>query len=105
MPHRSYLPSLNERFDVKHVVGDCHQPALSDPQVYELAKREKRLLVTYNVKDFAPLASRSKETGVIAIPPHMSPQQIDTKFSALLNRNTHNQLSGKLTLLSGESGV
>ncbi len=37
--------------------------ALSDPEVLELATREQRILVTFNARDFAPLARAWAEAG------------------------------------------
>lgn len=52
MPERQAFPRLNERFDVKHIRDDLNGGGLSDQEVYNLAKKLKRLLITYNVKDF-----------------------------------------------------
>lgn len=60
-PLRNYFPSLNKRFDVKHISGDYKEAGLPDPKVYEVAKKENRLVVTYNTRDFMDLAQTSKE--------------------------------------------
>src|SRR2546421_696277 len=88
MPLREDFPRLNERFDVKHIQDDLKQEGLSDPQVYALAAREHRLIVTFNRKHFQKLASKSIATGVIGVSPHLNFQQIDTKLTALLLRST-----------------
>ena len=56
---RSYLPKLNQLYDVKHVVDDLHKNGLKDHKVYELAVEQGRLVVTYNYKDFLPFADKS----------------------------------------------
>ncbi len=48
--HRRMYPLLNERFDVKHIRDDLHLEGLPDPQVYELAVSQDRLILTKNVK-------------------------------------------------------
>lgn len=39
-PIRNHFPTLNRRFDVKHVGADLNQEGLSDPQVYDLARQQ-----------------------------------------------------------------
>jgi hypothetical protein len=56
--NRMYFPLLNERFDLKHVVVDYKQGSIPDEAVYELARKEGRLLVTYNIKDFILLSKK-----------------------------------------------
>jgi Domain of unknown function (DUF5615) len=48
MPHRTDLPLLNSKFDVKHLIDDLNQGSLPDPQVYQLAVVQQRILVTSN---------------------------------------------------------
>jgi len=103
MPKRQMFERLNEVFDVKHVRDDLKSGGLPDPQVYALARTVKRLLVTYNIKDFRDLASQSQETGVIGISAHLSPSQVDRKLSALLRRSSGQALLGKYTALTSET--
>lgn len=100
-PVRKHFPILNRRFNVKHVGADLNQEGLSDPQVYNLARKEGRLVVTRNIKDFQKLAQNSTESGVIGISPNLTFEQADKKLTALLNRSSKKSLFGKLTTLSG----
>ncbi len=100
---RSAFSFLNRKFDVKHIAADLKLAGLSDPQVYELAKKEKRLLVTYNVKDFSSLASKSTDTGIIGVSANLSIEQIDKKLVALLTKSSKRNLFGKLTVVTRES--
>jgi predicted nuclease of predicted toxin-antitoxin system len=100
MPDRSTFPRLNALFDVKHIRDDLNSSGFSDPHVYDLAVKLHRLLVTYNVKDFKKLASRSKATGIIGVSANLAPSQIDTKLTALLTKSTPAALQGKYTSLS-----
>ena len=102
---RQGLPITNSRFDVKHIAGDYKKTGLTDPQVYEFAKKTERVLVTFNVKDFKPLVSVDKVVGVIGVSTNLTFEQIDKKLTALLTRSTKRQLLGKLTNLTGESEV
>jgi len=82
MPHRLTFPRLNELFDVKHIRNDLKSGGIPDHQVYVLAVKLKRLLVTYNVKDFKSMATTSKETGIIGISANLSPHQIEAYCSS-----------------------
>lgn len=103
--YRQALLITNSRFNVKHIVGDYKKSALSDPQVYEFAGKAKRILVTFNVKDFKPLVSVDKSAGVIGVSASLTLEQIDKKLTALLMKSTKKQLFGKLTVISGETEV
>lgn len=98
-PPRYYFPNLNQRFDVKHIKNDLKKIGLPDYEVYEIAIKLKRLIVTYNTKDFKQLASKSKEAGVIGVSPLMPYYQIDNKLISLLTKSTKNTLKGKYTSL------
>lgn len=100
---RSSFPLLNRKFDVKHIAADLKLAGLSDPQVYDVAKTQGRLLVTYNVKDFVGLASASVDTGIIGVSANLSMEQIDKKLVALIVKSSKRTLFGKLTMITGES--
>lgn len=102
---RSALPILNNRYDAKHIAMDLNLAGLPDPEVYKLAIKEARLLVTYNIKDFEELVKNNTSGGVIGISTNLSLKQIDKKLAALLHKSTHKSLLGKLTTISGESEV
>src|SRR5579883_1814123 len=96
-PPRSYFPMLNQRFDVKHIKSDLKKIGLPDPAIYELAVQFGRLIVTYNDKDFRPLAPKSEKTGVIGVPPTTPYSIVDKKLTALLTKSSVNALYGKYT--------
>jgi predicted nuclease of predicted toxin-antitoxin system len=102
MPPRTALPRLNEHFDVKHVAMDLDKGGIDDPVVYDLAVELGRIIVTRNVKHFAPLVSTKPDRGIIAIPPHWQPAQIDTKLTALLRKHGPNYFNGQLVRLGTE---
>ena len=104
-PPRWYFPRLNERFDVKHIKDDFRKIGLPDTEVYAFARESKRLIVTYNAKDFRRLANNSKETGVIGVPALMPYYQIDNKLTSLLTNSSPNALQGTYTALNGLSDV
>ena len=102
-PPRIYFPRVNQRFDVKHVKNDLKKIGLPDEEVYALACQHKRLIVTYNTKDFRRLAGKSSDTGVIGVSALMPYAHIDTKLTALLTKSSHNTLYGKYTALHADS--
>ena len=98
-PPRSYFPMLNHRFDIKHIKDDLKYIGLPDEQVYRLARQRKRLIITYNEKDFKPLAPQSKDTGVIGVTPTTPYATVDKKLAALLTKSTEKALRGRFTVL------
>lgn len=97
MPKRSLLPTLNRRHNLKHIAIDLNLGGSKDSEVYELAVRLKRLLVTFNEKDFIEYAAESRKIGIIGVSQTMSLDQIDKRLLALLTQYTHKQLCGKMT--------
>lgn len=91
---RTYFPILNSRHDVKHVVEDLKMGGISDPKVYQLAVKTKRLIITFNRKDFEPMAAMSKGTGIITVSTNLSDEQIDKKITSLLSKCTPGTLYG-----------
>lgn len=103
MPARRKFALLNHLFDVKHVAFDLRKGGLRDAEVYQEAVKMHRLIVTFNGKDFKPMAANAKETGVIFVSQNVPNEQLDTKLVALLIRSTPNALFGKFTVLTGET--
>jgi len=99
--HRRLYPSLNAHFDVKHIRDDLHLDGLADPQVYELAVKQGRILLTTNVKHFRPLL-RDDCPGIIGIPGAWLPDRIDTKLTALLMRHGPAYFRGRFRSLAVE---
>lgn len=100
MSPRTAFPNLNSIFDVKHVREDLRLGGLPDPEVYQLAVKQQRILLTYNIKHFRQLAGTLNDAGVIGIPSHLTSAQVDTKLTSLLTKSTPNALQGKYTPLS-----
>ena len=99
--HRRMYPLLNAHFDVKHIRDDLQLAGLPDPQVYELAVKQGRILLTTNVKHFRPLL-REDCPGIIGIPGAWLPDRIDTKLTALLMRHGPNYFRGRYRSLAAE---
>jgi Domain of unknown function (DUF5615) len=99
--HRHVYPLLNARFDVKHIRDDLHLDGLPDPQVYALAVKQGRIILTTNVKHFRPLL-RDDCPGIIGIPGAWLPDRIDTKLTALLMKHSPHYFRGRYHPLAAE---
>jgi hypothetical protein len=100
MPQRNRFPTLNKLFDVKHIRDDLKRAKLDDLAVYELAVSLGRVIITYNVKDFRPLAGMKADAGIIGIPDRLPLPQQDTKLCAFLKKHTPHALAGKFNALN-----
>lgn len=100
---RRKFAALNHLFDVKHIALDLRKGGLRDEHVYKEAIKRHRLIITFNAKDFKPMAANSQETGIIVVSPNLSDEQIDAKLVALLVRSRPNSLYGKFTTITGET--
>jgi hypothetical protein len=103
MPRKFHKHKLLLDEDIKHITADFKQKGLPDLDVYKLASKERRLVVTYNVNDFKNLLVREANTGIIGVSPNLTLEQIDKKLTSLLIKATQKQLFGKFTYISGES--
>jgi predicted nuclease of predicted toxin-antitoxin system len=101
-PPRTYFPTCNNLHNVKHIKHDFNQAGTEDSKVYEFAETKKRLLVTFNEKDFRKLAARSSKTGIIAVSQTLPLDQIDKKLTALLRRKKPGALYRNFNSLTGE---
>lgn len=103
-PIKKFLPRTNARFLVKHLIEDYkNKSGIEDREVYELAKKEKRLIITINTKDFKKWASESKNTGIIGVSSKIPTDQKDKKLNSLLTKSTVSELYGKLTFIKEDS--
>jgi len=50
-PPRRSFKFLNSFFDIKHIKHDLRFEGLTDKDVYEIAKLQNRVLITFNVKE------------------------------------------------------
>jgi hypothetical protein len=100
MPQRNRLPNLNKLFDVKHVRDDLGKAKLTDLAMYEPAVTLGRVIVTYNVKHFRPLAGLKSDAGILGVPDRLPLPQQDTKLCAFLKKHTPHALAGKFVALN-----
>ncbi len=96
-PQRFKLPFLNRHFDVKPVRDDLGKGTFTDPEVYELAVKDGRVPVTYNVKRYRPLAGPKEDVGIVGVPGRLPLSQQDKKLCSLLKRLMPNALQGDVS--------
>jgi predicted nuclease of predicted toxin-antitoxin system len=99
--HRRLYPLLNAHFDVKHIRDDLHFAGLPDPQVYELAVKQGRIILTKNVRHFRALL-RDDCPGIIGIPVTWVPDRIDSKLTAFLMKHGPSYFRGRYHSLTAE---
>ena len=101
LPPRIRFSRLNERHNVKHLVHDykSQNAGTTDEDVYQLACKEKRIIITFNGDDFLDLYIKSKKSGIIALKPNVTYDDIDKKVLALLSRYKPSVFYGKFRIL------
>src|SRR5437763_15456631 len=86
MPARLKFPRVNSRHDLKHLRDDFHITGIADPQVYEFARREGRLLLTLNGEDYRELAVKRRDTGIIFLSDNLTFERIDSEINVVLSK-------------------
>ncbi|MBI2017913.1 DUF5615 family PIN-like protein [Candidatus Daviesbacteria bacterium] len=99
----SYLPKLNKKFTVKHILQNPEHKGWSDWKVFRFASKNHMFVVTFNVKDFVDFVELSNTTGIVGISTNLSEEDIDKKLTALFTRSSKRSLFGKITFISGET--
>jgi hypothetical protein len=89
---------LPRRSDVKHIAHDYKSAGVSDDKVFGLAFRDKRILVTKNVKHFRPLLSDYK-VDVIGVTEAVGPEELDKAITARLRKWGKTEMSGRFTAI------
>lgn len=97
---RKALSRTNSHHDIKHIKHDLDKGGIKDKEVYFIAVKNKRIVITYNINDFKKLARKSSNSGVIGISQGILPDQLDKKLNALLSRKTPKSLYSKYTSLN-----
>ncbi len=100
LPKKNSYPTLNKYCSVKHINHDFHLSGAKDQQVYELALREERLLVTLNTKDFIPLLDRNSPS-ILSLTPNISNNRADQKILSLAKQLKESDFVGKHFKVTG----
>ncbi|MBI4948328.1 DUF5615 family PIN-like protein [Candidatus Berkelbacteria bacterium] len=95
LPGRDKFPQLNSYCNCKHV-NEFSLNGATDPVVYDKAITEKRILVTFNIKDFKKLViDNSSGPSVIGLSTRLSYEQIDKKVLSKVKNLTESEFVGK----------
>lgn len=87
-------PNLNKRHDLTHVYW-ANLKGKSDEKVFEFARKESRMIVVFNVKDFKKLI-RPDGPSVISLSVNLSDRQADLKIGKTLKNLKPSQARGHL---------
>ncbi len=74
----------------------------SDEEIYQLATKEKLLVLTINFKDFKRLV-KTNSAGVFGIPGDLSNEEIDSLVCNFIRRKNPDDYQGKATLINADS--
>jgi len=96
--------NLNNYFDVKHIKHDLKKGAISDNEVYKCTTNEKRILVTFNIKDFNNLVKLNKPS-IIALSVNLTNDQADKKTFKLLKKLKYTESLGHIISVSNSRTV
>ena len=99
---KSY-PRLNNFHNLKHIVHDLNKSGIKDKPLYDLATKDGRILIVFNVKDFRRIIQRDGAS-VIDLSANLSNKEADLKILKVLKEMQPNQEKGYLISIS-KSGV
>ncbi len=57
---RKSLKRINGRHNIKHIKHDLNKGGIKDKEIYRIARKQKRIIITYNIEDFRKLAQSLK---------------------------------------------
>lgn len=97
LPPRIKLTRLNNRFNIRHIVHDYKKSGISDGEIFRIAEKEGRIIITLNEKDFT--SHTRKNSGLIGLSPNLTTDDIDKKITSLLTSRRDCTLIGKFTHL------
>lgn len=88
-------PKLNNFHNLKHIVHDLNKSGIKDKPLYDLATKENRILVVFNIKDFRKIIKKSG-TSVIDLSSNLSNKEAGLKIIKTLKEMRTNQEKGHL---------
>lgn len=94
-----FYPELNGFHNLKHIVYDLRKSGIKDAPLYDLATKENRILIVFNIKDFKKLI-RKEGISVIDLSANLSNKEADLKVLKALKEMRPNQEKGYLISIS-----
>lgn len=96
-------PKLNNFHNLKHIVHDLNKSGIKDKPLYDLATKENRILIVFNIKDFRKIIRRDG-ISVIDLSANLSNKEAELKILKTLREMKHDQGKGYLISIS-KSGI
>ena len=93
LPRRDKFPLTNNFFNLRHIVHDYKRSGISDRAIVKLAKKENRIIITKNIKDFHKL-NQGEQVDLIGISDNKPLEHIDLAIVAYLNRRRTHKMTG-----------
>ena len=91
-------PKLNNLHDLLHVF-QANLKGASDDKIFRFAKRERRIVVVFNIKDFKKFIGKTLPS-VIALSTNMTDEQTDSKICKVLKNLKPSETKGHLIAIS-----
>ncbi len=91
---KSY-PKLNNFHNLKHIVHDLKKSGVKDEPLYDLATKDGRILIVFNIKDFKKIIKRNC-ISVIDLSSNLSNKEADLKILKALKDIRTDQIKGHL---------
>ena len=95
-PRRIKYPALNRHHDVKHIVHDYQKGGITDVRLLELARKDNRIVITKNIKDFQ-FQCQPYRVDVIGVTETIPPEELDKSIMAKLRSWGKPKMSGRFT--------
>jgi len=92
-------PKLNNFHNLKHIKHDLNKSGIKDGLLYDLATKESRILIVFNVKDFRKIIKK-KGISVIDLSVNLSNKEAELKILKVLKGMRTDQEKGHLISIS-----
>ncbi len=96
LPRRIKYPALNSHHDVKHIVHDYKRGGITDVRLLELARKDNRIVLTKNIKDFQ-FQCQQYQVDVIGVTETIPPEELDKSLMAKLRSWGKSKMSVRFT--------
>ncbi|HLB32295.1 MAG TPA: DUF5615 family PIN-like protein [Patescibacteria group bacterium] len=93
---------VNQYCNIRHISRDLKISGLDDPQVYDMACKQGRMVATFNSKHFRLLV-KDDTPSVIGISSKLTNDQIDKKLMSLIKNIKPVGYTGKYFFISSET--
>lgn len=93
LPRKEKFPLLNNFHNVIHITHDCKKSGISDTEIVIFAKKQKRIVVTKNIKHFRKLCQQEK-VDLIGATEIAVPEALDKSIMAYLRRKKVARMTG-----------